>query len=298
MRAADSKLALRATWLATRAAAAVSPALAGPVAAKLWFTPWRVPPGERGLARQAEWLKDTEPVSFDTTRGRLAGFAAGSGPVVLLVHGWGERAASLGSFIAPLVAGGYRVVGLDLPAHGGSPGRRTDGFEVAGAIREVSDSLGGVHAVIGHSMGAMTTVYAASRGMDAGALVLVAPSARLDHAFDTFTKLFRLPPNATAGLKALIARRYGADVWKRFNGNVLALEMEVPVLIVHDNDDPQVALDDAEELAAAWPGARLVTTEGLGHGRILRDPKVVEEVVSFLRTVPHRAGVVSGAAGA
>lgn len=300
MRAADSKLALRATWLATRAAATVSPRAAGPLAARLWFTPWRIVPGERGLARQAEWLKDTEPLSVDTRWGRLAGFAAGSGPVVLLVHGWGERAASLGAFVAPLTAAGYRVVGIDLPGHGASPGGRIDGFEIAGAIGDVSEGLGGVHAVVGHSMGAMTTMYAASRGMHPAAVVLLAPSARLDHALDTFTKLFRLPPNAKAGLKQTIDRRYGSDVWERLSGNALAPDMDVPALIVHDRDDAQVALDDAEALAAAWPGARLVTTEGLGHGRILRDPKVIDEAVSFLRTAPREreAAKVSGASGA
>ena len=91
MRAAESKLALRATWVATRAAALVSPALAGPLAARLWFTPWRVPFGERALARQAKWLEGTTPVSFCGDGHRIAGFAAGpeSGPRVVLVHGWG-----------------------------------------------------------------------------------------------------------------------------------------------------------------------------------------------------------------
>jgi hypothetical protein len=35
-------------------------------------------------------------------------------------------------------------------------------------------------------------------------------------------------------------------------------------------------------IAAAWPGAELVTTEGLGHRRILRDPAVVARVTDFL----------------
>ncbi|HEV2755162.1 MAG TPA: alpha/beta fold hydrolase [Actinomycetota bacterium] len=284
MRAADSKLVLRATWLATRAAAAVSPALAGPPAARLWFTPWRIEPGERALARQAEWLKDTEPVSFSAGRHRIAGYAGGSGPTVLLVHGWGERAASLGAFVAPLVAAGYRVVGMDVPAHGGSSGSRTDGFEVAEAIRGVCDEIGDVRGVVAHSMGAMTATYAVSQGLALDALVLLAPSVRLDSALETFAGMFKLPPAATIGLRRTIDRRYGADVWARFSGPALAGKVDLPALIVHDRDDPQVALADAVELAAEWTGARLVTTEGLGHGRILRDPRVVEEVVSFLRS--------------
>lgn len=295
MRAADSKLALRATWLATRAAASVSPRAAGPLAARLWFTPWRIRPNERGMARQAQWLDGTERLTFTTGRHRIAAFAAGSGPVVVLVHGWGERAASLGAFIDPLTAAGYRVVGIDLPGHGDSSGGTTDGFEVAAAIRSVGEQLGSVHAVIGHSMGGMATMHAVSGGLDVDAVVLVAPSVRLDHALDTFAQLFHLPPNAKTGLKQTIDRRYGADVWERLSGLAVARDVQVPALVVHDREDPQVALADAEALAAAMPSARLVTTEGLGHGRILRDENVIRDAVSFLAEVPSELSETAGA---
>ena len=32
----------------------------------------------------------------------------------------------------------------------------------------------------------------------------------------------------------------------------------------------------------AWPGARMVTTRGLGHHRLVRDPQVIAEAVRFL----------------
>lgn len=294
MRAADSMLVAKATWLATRAAAAVSPRLAGPIAARLWFTPWRVPVGERAAKRQAEWLRPTEALSLEVDGKRIAGFAAGKGPTVLLVHGWGERGASLGAFVQPLVDAGYRVVGVDLPGHGGSEGGQSDGFQIASAITGVAEALGGVRAVVAHSMGGTTSLYAASEGMPVDALVLIAPSPRLDHALKTFARLLSLSPNAVAGLKATIERRYGRGVWGTFSGLRVASNVKAPGLIVHDREDPQVALADAEALHAAWPGSRLVTTESLGHGRILRDEKVIEAVTSFLAEVaPARPAALS-----
>ncbi len=38
----------------------------------------------------------------------------------------------------------------------------------------------------------------------------------------------------------------------------------------------------------AWPGAQLVTTDGLGHRRILRDPVVVAGATSFIAAHPVR----------
>lgn len=285
MRAAESKLALRATWLATRAAALVSPRLAGPFAARLWFTPWRVPVSERAAQRQAQWLAATEPVELRAGGLRLAGYTAGAGPAVVLIHGWGERGASLGAFVAPLVESGYRVVGVDLPGHGASEGGQSDGFQIAAAIRAVCEQVGDVRAVVAHSMGATTTLYAASEGLEVDALVLLAPSPRLDHALGTFGRMARLSERALAGLKATIERRYGRGVWGLFSGPRIAADVGVSGLIVHDCDDPQVALEDARSLHAVWAESRLVTTEGLGHARILRDPKVIEAVTSFLAEV-------------
>lgn len=39
----------------------------------------------------------------------------------------------------------------------------------------------------------------------------------------------------------------------------------------------------------AWPSAELVSTEGLGHQRILRDERIVATAVGFLRADQARA---------
>ncbi|HEX2059003.1 MAG TPA: alpha/beta fold hydrolase [Actinomycetota bacterium] len=295
MRAADSKTALRATWVATRLGALISPRVAGPFAARLWFTPWRVPVGPRGLARQEEWLRPTESLAFDVDGRKLAGFTAGSGPAVLLVHGWGERAASLGAFVSPLVEAGYRVVGVDLPGHGASEGGRVDGFEIARAIGAVGESVGDLRAVVAHSMGALTTMYAVREGLHVDALVLLGPAARLANGLAKFGEMFSLPPNAVKGLKDWIDRRYGADVWDRISAQTITRDLLVPALIVHDRDDPQVDFADAAALHGAWPTSRLVSTESLGHGRILRDQDVVEGALAFLNEVAPARRVGAGA---
>ena len=57
-----------------------------------------------------------------------------------------------------------------------------------------------------------------------------------------------------------------------------------PALIVHDHDDTDVPEADARAIAAAWPAARLVITQGLGHRGVLRSSEVVHHVLEFLRT--------------
>ena len=52
--------------------------------------------------------------------------------------------------------------------------------------------------------------------------------------------------------------------------------------MVHDQDDAEVRWAEGAAIAAAWPGAELLTTRGLGHRRILRDPAVVAHVTDFI----------------
>jgi pimeloyl-ACP methyl ester carboxylesterase len=55
----------------------------------------------------------------------------------------------------------------------------------------------------------------------------------------------------------------------------------VEALLLHDRYDAVTHFGESEKLAAAWPGARLVATEGLGHG--LTAPLAVELVLDFAR---------------
>src|SRR5690606_37822905 len=77
---------------------------------------------------------DAEPVTF---RFALAGLRWGrEGPLVLALHGWEGRAAQFRTLAARLVPMGYRVLALDAPAHGRSPGREADPVVFADALQE------------------------------------------------------------------------------------------------------------------------------------------------------------------
>jgi pimeloyl-ACP methyl ester carboxylesterase len=280
--AATSSTALKATWLATQLSGRFSTRVGGVFASRLWFTPWPVPTGERSRARQAGWLGLTEPAVFDSRHGPIAGFEVGTGPTILLVHGWGERASFLGAFIAPLVASGFRVVGIDLPGHGRTSRGRTNIFDLADVLNDVADQLGGIQGVIAHSMGGGVTAVAISQGLEVDAVAFVAPATDFDHVMAKFEAMFSLPPRAMEGLRREIERRFGKDLWDRLSPQKLAVDFDTPALIAHDRDDNQIDVADSEAIVAAWPGARSLITSGLGHAKILRDPRVVEVIIEFL----------------
>src|SRR5205085_10246750 len=110
--------------LAHRLPGGVGPAWA----ARLFTSPRRHP----RPAREAAVLATARAVTLDVvTRAtgrdraqRLAAWRWGTGPTILLVHGWEGRGAQLGALVEPLVDAGFSVLTFDGPAHGDSSGKR------------------------------------------------------------------------------------------------------------------------------------------------------------------------------
>lgn len=295
MKLANSRPVLYGTVGAARFFGRYSSRLAGAITYWMWFTPWRVPISDRGVRKQARWLEPTDPFILNTSKGRIAGFTAGEGPVVMLIHGWGERAAGLGGFIAPLTDAGFRVVGFDLPAHGASSRQMTNPIEWAAVMREVADHFGGAHTVVAYSLGANAALLAMKEGLNVKRAVLIAPNVDVEYALKTFQAMFGLPPKAIEGFRRKLERNFGHNIWYELRGDHLATYIEAPGLVLHDPDDPQVPFMGSERLVRAWPGSTLIEAPGLGHGTITRDPSVIERVVAFV-TEPALEAATSGSA--
>lgn len=256
------------------AIAELSPPTSAPEAAAQAF----LTPSKTRRAASLGFLGTSRRV--DTPSGDVAIAEAGTGPAVLLVHGWDGQAADLAAFAPPLLASGHRVIAIDLPAHGESRGERTSIPAAAEALLALQRHAGDLHAVIGHSVGAAVLVEAMARGLRAGSAVLLAAPARYaDYAkaFATQAGLDR----EQAGEMVEALRRLGVDV-HAVSMPAVAPMLRQAALFVHSADDRIVSIADAEESAAAWPGARLLRLEGLGHRRILQSPEVIAAVSQFI----------------
>jgi pimeloyl-ACP methyl ester carboxylesterase len=114
-----------------------------------------------------------------------------------------------------------------------------------------------------------------------GRLVFVAPPDDLHYFIEFFEQLLELSPRVARGFERRLERLLRAP-WDEARYCTLAAAADVPVLVVADEGDLETPIAGAERLAAAWPRAELLRTEGLGHRRILRDPEVISRVVGFL----------------
>lgn len=259
-----------------QAVSRVAPGLAARALERLFFTPPRPRPS-RGEAV----LRRGERFDVRVDGRRVTAWRLGQGPAVVLLHGWGGRAAQLSAFVAPLLARGFSAVALDAPGHGASQRGRSSAPQFARALLAVAERTG-AFAVVGHSLGAAGAALAVRDGLSVSRLVFLAPPAYPPGWWEPFAQRLAIEPAVGERVRSLSERRLGLR-WRDLHLPSLATAgRDVPLLVVHDRDDRAVPVEDGRAVAAAWAGARLVETAGLGHVALLRDPAVVEEAVVFL----------------
>ena len=258
--------------------ARVAPGLAARWALDLFFTPH----GRRRSRRGSAFLAAGRRLDVRVEGRRVVGWSWGHGPNVYLVHGWAGVAGQMAAFGPPLVASGFRVLAFDAPGHGVSEGRRASIVHFARALRAIAAQEGEAYAVIAHSLGAAATTHALTEGLHLSRAVFVGPTAGPRDWADRFRNHLGIPTHVMDAMRERSERWLGLS-WEQFDIPRLAQSQRLPLLVFHDRHDLEVPWKDGAAIAAAWPGARLVTTTGLGHQRILRDQGVVREAVSFVR---------------
>ena len=273
--------ALTATQTAFRGLGRVAPGLAVRTAAQLFFKTRRFPskPGE------TDALVDAAPGRLELHGRSLAawvwparGEERGS---VLLVHGWNGRATQLGGFVAPLREAGYRVVAFDNVGHGRSAGASADLVSLAEGLLAVNAAYGPFDGIVAHSLGGPATTLALVAGLETDRVVLIASPFSAGNAISYFIEQVGLDRAFEPLLRKRIERRVGVRV-DELSAAHLGPFVKPPVLVIHDRNDREIPHENGVRLAWSFPDARLRSTDGLGHQRILRDADVIDHAVSFI----------------
>jgi pimeloyl-ACP methyl ester carboxylesterase len=270
---------------ATRAAFGTLERLAPGLGVRWATNLWLTIPRFNGRAHPA--IPAGTPFTTTWRNRKIRGTTWGAGPVVYLVHGWGGASAQLLPLVTPLVANGHKVVTFDALSHGASdPGelgpRRTTIPEMARSLTAVVREHGRPHAVIAHSAGASSTFYALRDGLRPARLVFLAPMAQPTELTMVFAATLGFGERIRTAMTRRIGEIAGAP-WDDFDMPAMVARIAPPPLLtVHDPADRETRYADSVTLARAWPDAELVTVEGLGHWRILRDADTITRAVEFV----------------
>lgn len=213
-------------------------------------------------------------------------------PYVLFSHGWSSHGTRIAPWVASLREAGYAVVAFDQAGHGKSGGVRTTLPDFACHLMAVAQRFGPAAAVIGHSLGGAASAVALARGMEAERAVLIAPAADPLAAMERFSRFVWLGAGFGARMAAFFERTTRVPI-DSLQAHRNAPLIGHPALIVHDLEDREVPWHEGERYARLWHGARMISTRGYGHNRIADHPRVIAEVLRFLRGEPVGERIVS-----
>ncbi len=262
-----------------RATAAVRPSLAAQMLRKAFCTPTRI--------KASGWPQGLEPErQFLGVAGEQITIyrwgPALNGKKVMLAHGWSGRSEQLRSLLEPLRSRGFAVVAFDQAAHGNSSGSTTNLPRMARTLSAVCQHVGNVNAVVAHSLGGPAAAYAIREGLPVDRLVMVAPPA---HPIQFLTSAWR-----SMGIADDVGERMNRSIEKDEGVRLrdleiaqLAQHLGLPTLVVHDRADREVAFIEGEAWSWSLADGQLLTTEGLGHNRLLAAPLVTEAISRFLQ---------------
>lgn len=137
-------------------------------------------------------------------------------------------------------------------------------------------------AVVAHSLAANAAAHAASRGLPAARLVLLAPPASPREYTRLFAQVFGLTETTRAAMERHIEAREGI-LMPQFEPQAVGPRIALPTLVVHDRGDRINRFADGEAYRDHIAGAQLLATDGLGHRKLLQDDAVLRAVADFIQ---------------
>lgn len=218
------------------------------------------------------------------------------GRPLLLLHAALQTSESMEPLRSLLAPEGFRIVAPDQRGHGqtANPGRGLTIPRLTEDIITLMDHLGIARPIVaGYSMGGTVAVELARRGLASRLVVLASrihPAPRGRRAFDPDDIRRRSPQWAQQLAQKHqempweeLAVEIGTmlENWPGFSCEELA-SIACPTLVVQGDKDEMVPVSQAEEFAAAVPGARFHLVPRAGHPELLYRQDALTVVQEFV----------------
>ncbi len=247
-------------------------------------------------------IVDSIPVTYKS---------AGSGPVILLIHGWADSLATFDS-LSSCLASDFQVVRLDLPGFGGT-GLPPETWGLENYATFVGNFLAKmkiphVYGLVGHSNGGAISIYACShKVINPDKLVLIASSgirgddakkkAVMAGAAKTGKLLAKvLPRTSQKKLKRTLYNKVGSDLYVAEEledtfKKVVSQDVEEDsaritsqTLLIYGENDKATPPSYGQRFADKIKDSKLVVVEDAGHNvHKHQEERVNTEVVGFLK---------------
>ena len=221
--------------------------------------------------------------------------------IILCAHGWEGRGTNFYKFISKLIQKGFRVLTLDHPMHGNTPGTESGCHVFGFSLNCVLNYIQEPTILLVHSLSnqAVCMNYHISDEIIRNKIKGYVGISVIDKLTDCITNFGKM-----AGLDD-----YSTNIFLEKNSEKLGIDFSFlilsetikhfnyPCLIIHDENDKEVPIESAintsKNIQEKFKTYKIgdsefncfYKTSGLGHRRIIRDDNVVKVVVDFVSNI-------------
>jgi len=203
-------------------------------------------------------------------------------PLVFLSYGWGYNAGRWRHFVPELVEAGFRVLAYDPPGHGLAPAGQLNIPMNAAIIRELLETYGPAEAIIGHSFGGTSSVYALQslpRHFHPRRMAVMASFSYAPRVFAEFGRALGLWPSLYWRMVRRFEQRAGHPL-EHYDFAMMTADLpHVGGLLVHSPGDTVTPYAEARRYHDYWPGSCLLSPKEGGHH--LGTPHVTRAILDF-----------------
>lgn len=285
----EPKIPTRVKWMQWffRIAGNIAPQATLPVLVRFMFLPQKhtlKPPHIECLNKGEQFFVEVHDFMEPSKTLQMSCYSWGNGSkVVLLVHGWSAKALDYYKMIPVLVEKGYKVVAFDGPAHGQSEGQVTNLVHFKEVIGTLIHRIGTPYAIIGHSMGGgASTYFLIEEAVPIERLVLLATPIISKRFFDQAFDFMKIPQKLRKAMFTSMEKKFGKPV-----GYYNLAERKEPIkadkiFVVYDEQDEDIPAEEIKFFLQKHPEMKSMSTNGVGHNRVMKDKAVIEAVAEFL----------------
>ena len=204
----------------------------------------------------------------------------GKKETVLLAHGWESNSYRWKSLIQKLKALDYNIIALDAPAHGKSSGTKFNALLYSECIHRVAKKFN-ANIIIGHSVGGMATAFCMGTYTLPAVkkLVLLGAPSNFVGVFHRYMAMMGYNKRVSRAMDNLVLERFNHKP-EHFSAARFIENSNTEILLIHDVKDKIIPYSDVEDFKHYNDSAKLISTEGFGHG--LRHDDVNNHIIDFV----------------
>jgi pimeloyl-ACP methyl ester carboxylesterase len=231
---------------------------------------------------EAEAMASARPLSYGPG-GKNTAFEWGAGRLIILMHGWGGRAAQMAPLAVILAGQGFRCVAADVTGHGDTSNRLVRWHYFLRDVEALTQSLQSeVYAYVGHSSGGTTLMAVRRRsGIKAQRFICICSPSYPFLAIDSVRQNFDPGDRVLDRHRQYLAREFGMP-WRDLERGGSFDGAGENLLLVYDARDRLVPHSEGDRIHTLCNGSKLIKTNSYGHRRVLTAPELFQSAGDFL----------------